>query len=442
MLPLLELNCCRTPCTRIDQWPPPHLNNRLNLQELESRVVPSWWVVSALSQTEGILGDTAAIYSGSLTLDADYLQSDGNAKVWADSAAEAVAVALQGTITVNYNGVRYDQVFGSSNDEAFDIAVTGETATIQFEDMAHFPGETADYDYNDRLFDGMRVWEVVPASSLAKGPTDQDELLLHGPNVDEETPVESVDANSSPVTFDGSHLNSESMQPGTLEPICIHEEVVDAEANEWVLVSDPRDELSEEFVQIGWGVSSKEGRTETWGTPPLYEDAYTRTYTTYTHLEHYAKFEWTDITTVSQPCNDQVGDERSISTTLHTDVQIKATHRTIAGCEIGYKNIIGINGEKEWTDETTGSVGASTTSTYTLKLGPTPCDKERKTVLYQMVVTIKSEISTSESYRKSTSPGNEHFDKTGDTGPLPFGEAVSYYLPTYAKVVYERNCNK
>ena len=134
-----------------ERTPPPHA--RLNLLELESRIVPSWWAVSTPS--EAVTGDSAAIHWGGLFLNPDYeCIVDGAIHVEADSAEEALALGLVGTITVEYNGTSHDQIFEAGNigaGQAFQIDTIDGVRYITLEDLAHFPNENPDYDYDDRI---------------------------------------------------------------------------------------------------------------------------------------------------------------------------------------------------------------------------------------------------------------------------------------------------
>ena len=155
--------------------PPPHV--RLNLLELESRIVPSWWEVTAPTISVGIAGDTAATHTGSLGLNPQYTSHNGSVQVWADTPKEAVTQALVGTITVTLNGTSYDQVFNMANvgsmadGKAFAVELDGGSVIIHFEDMVNFPGATPDMDYNDRSF----------TSSSSSGIGREDEVCIDAP---------------------------------------------------------------------------------------------------------------------------------------------------------------------------------------------------------------------------------------------------------------------
>ena len=77
---------------------------RPSLLELESRVVPAWWSVTAPLLAAGTPGDTAATHVGGLGLNPQYVPSGGAVSVWADTAADAAAEAITGTITVTISG--------------------------------------------------------------------------------------------------------------------------------------------------------------------------------------------------------------------------------------------------------------------------------------------------------------------------------------------------
>ena len=141
---------------------------QLNLLELESRIVPSWWNITAPTPAEGSIGSTDAHHIGGLVFNSDYTPENGIVKVYADTATEAVAKALEGTLTVIYNDEIVDYPFGPdtigtspTDHKPFLVTDNSGTLTIDFEDLAGFAN--SDWDYNDRTWSGI-------SSSSSKAP--------------------------------------------------------------------------------------------------------------------------------------------------------------------------------------------------------------------------------------------------------------------------------
>ncbi len=145
---------------------------RPGVLELEDRVVPTWFAVTAPDPEAGTLGSTDATHTGGLTFNPDYEAVGGVVTVWADTPAAAVAKAVRGTITVTIAGQSVDQVFGpdtvgaAADHQAFAVAVSGSAVALALEDLVGFAGVTPDYDYNDRTW-AVRVdaADAGPASS-------------------------------------------------------------------------------------------------------------------------------------------------------------------------------------------------------------------------------------------------------------------------------------
>ncbi len=131
---------------------------RLNVLELEARDVPAWWSVTAPDPAAGSIGSTDATHTGELTLNPGYDAVGGVVTVWADTAAQAVAEVLTGSIEVTLGDEVFEQVFGpdtvgtAADGKVFAVAITGAGGTIALEDMVGFPGATPDMDYDDRSF--------------------------------------------------------------------------------------------------------------------------------------------------------------------------------------------------------------------------------------------------------------------------------------------------
>ena len=115
---------------------------RLHLMPLESRDVPATWHIDMLSSS---LGDTESTIASSLVV--------GTASVTANTANDAVALAMSGNVIVTYSGQTHTYTFGPTSTTgtgaAFRIVGTGSSTVLQLEDLADMPGATPDYDYND-----------------------------------------------------------------------------------------------------------------------------------------------------------------------------------------------------------------------------------------------------------------------------------------------------
>ena len=109
---------------------------------LESRDVPATWHIDMLSAS---LGDTESTITSSLVV--------GTASVTANSAKDAVALAISGDVVVAYSGQTHTYTFGPTSTTgtgaAFRIVGTGSSTVLQLEDLADMPGTTPDFDYND-----------------------------------------------------------------------------------------------------------------------------------------------------------------------------------------------------------------------------------------------------------------------------------------------------
>ena len=123
--------------------------------ELEDRCNPSTWVVAAPTNGAGEPGITDATHSGSIAFKDSVTVVDDTARVVADNPSSALAAAFDGSIQVDFAGsvATYDfssATIGTSTSEQkpFLVTISGNSATIAFEDMAGRAG--CDYDYNDR----------------------------------------------------------------------------------------------------------------------------------------------------------------------------------------------------------------------------------------------------------------------------------------------------
>ncbi len=123
---------------------------KLGLELLEARDVPALYSVQLTSPTAGLTGDSDASITGSLVVDSQ-LPADGKGGVYvnADSAAQAVQLAVIGTVTVNYGNqaLNYATGAGSSTGAAFAFTSNG----IALEDLAG-SSTGSDWDYNDHYW--------------------------------------------------------------------------------------------------------------------------------------------------------------------------------------------------------------------------------------------------------------------------------------------------
>ncbi len=122
----------------------------------------------------GIPGDTAAIISGSLSVNSQ-LQTDANGSVLVDatSAADAVAKAFVGIVSSQFDGGVYNYDIqsvstgiGQTTNAAFTL--NGEATVLKFEDLAASPNGS-DWDYNDHSW-AVSV-EPVPIPAITTPAT-------------------------------------------------------------------------------------------------------------------------------------------------------------------------------------------------------------------------------------------------------------------------------
>ncbi len=137
------------------------------LEQLEAREVPAVFSVYLFTPGAGIVGDTAATISGSLTMRPDLERDPGGAVyVETDTAAAAAAQVITGSVTVQWNGASHSYSFNSGTvgqwagqSQPFLVS----SNAIRLEDMAGDPNG-CDYDYNDRtwLIDIRELSENAP----------------------------------------------------------------------------------------------------------------------------------------------------------------------------------------------------------------------------------------------------------------------------------------
>ncbi|MCU0703964.1 MAG: hypothetical protein MUF18_08315 [Fimbriiglobus sp.] len=137
---------------------------RLSLEQLETREVPAWFAVGLLSPASGDVGDSAATFSGGLTLNPDLPTRYG--KVFVDAPNETVAIqaALVNSITASLGGLSANytpdnDAVGSSTSTHLPFVISPGISSGQYElrleDLASMPGQSPDWDYNDR------VWKIT-----------------------------------------------------------------------------------------------------------------------------------------------------------------------------------------------------------------------------------------------------------------------------------------
>ncbi len=148
--------------TRPTRKPATFRRTILRVTELERRDTPAWWSVVAPSPAEGTIGSTDATHAGGLGFSPEFTPANGAVTVWADTATEAAAKALAGTITVTLLGQSVDYAFGpdtvgtsAADHKAFLAVASGSGVALGFEDMAGLAG--CDYDYDDRTWAGVSV---------------------------------------------------------------------------------------------------------------------------------------------------------------------------------------------------------------------------------------------------------------------------------------------
>ena len=130
------------------QSAPPAQSAKLRLEVLPDRIVPALFAVQLLGSSSGIEGDTAATISGSLALNSQLpVDTDGAVLVEANTASEAVASAITGSIAVSANGQNYSYTIGSGSFGAGQ-ALRIDGCLIELEDLAAAT-TGCDFDYND-----------------------------------------------------------------------------------------------------------------------------------------------------------------------------------------------------------------------------------------------------------------------------------------------------
>ena len=116
--------------------------------------MPAIWAIDLPGPTAGLIGDTAAIISGSRALSSLPTDAAGRALVEEATAREALEFAFVGTITVSVGQETLLYVMGPGSignapgeHEPFWL----DGAVLRFEDMAH-SANGSDWDFNDHTF--------------------------------------------------------------------------------------------------------------------------------------------------------------------------------------------------------------------------------------------------------------------------------------------------
>jgi Bacterial Ig domain/DNA/RNA non-specific endonuclease len=147
----------------------------LSLERLEAREVPALFAVGLLSPFAGDVGESAATFSGGLTLDATLSTRDGQVIVVADTPTDAIQAALVNTITATVGGQSANYLPDPETIATtvmahlpFFVSPTTTTGqyTLRLEDLALMPGQTPDWDYNDRSW----VVTVTPLPATYSDP--------------------------------------------------------------------------------------------------------------------------------------------------------------------------------------------------------------------------------------------------------------------------------
>ncbi len=150
---------------------PPSQLAKLRLEQLEARDVPALWAVQLMGSTAG---DTAATISDSLTANTSLpTDASGATLVEANSAQEAVGLAITGNITVQHAGETLTYSMDPANigtTAAEHQTLLFDNGVIRLEDMAR-SSKGSDWDYNDRSW--TTSVQEVPAgsSSSSSNPT-------------------------------------------------------------------------------------------------------------------------------------------------------------------------------------------------------------------------------------------------------------------------------
>lgn len=151
----------------------------LRLTELERRELPALFGVRLVGSGEGLLGDTAATHTGSLSMTASLPSVNGWAVVDAADEVAAAKSALTGTITVTFSGATASYsasaaTIGTSAGQQLPFLLTANPSgvmTLALEDAAALPNITCDWDYNDR------TWAVQVQQTNGVAPSAQGESL-------------------------------------------------------------------------------------------------------------------------------------------------------------------------------------------------------------------------------------------------------------------------